>query len=111
MSKETGGAAFPRTLWTGHRDNFNFENIPGMDLRPYAAIELRIPDSGLPWLDKMIAQAERRDVAGRALPGLISGLMMRHKEPGYDDAGAIYEAVVRSYDAADAMIAEGNKGE
>ena len=29
----------------------------GMDLRQYAAIHLRLPDSGLDWLDEMIRKA------------------------------------------------------
>jgi hypothetical protein len=29
----------------------------GMDLRHYAAIHLRLPDSGLDWLDEMIRKA------------------------------------------------------
>ena len=49
MNKETGGAAL----------------INGIDLRVMAAIELRIPDSGIPWLDEMIARAEKRDIAAK----------------------------------------------
>ena len=29
----------------------------GMSLRQYAAIKLRVPDSGLPWLDVMIEES------------------------------------------------------
>jgi hypothetical protein len=33
----------------------------GMSLRAYAAIHLRIPDSGIEWLDRMIRQARKFD--------------------------------------------------
>jgi hypothetical protein len=32
-----------------------------MSLRVYAAIHLRVPDSGLDWLDKMIRKSRRLD--------------------------------------------------
>jgi hypothetical protein len=34
-----------------------------MSLRAYAAIQLRVPDSGIAWLDKMIRQARKLDHA------------------------------------------------
>jgi len=33
----------------------------GMSLRAYAAIHLRVPDSGIEWLDRMIRQARKFD--------------------------------------------------
>ena len=38
--------------------------------RVYAAIHLRIPDSGIDWLDKMIAKAERRDLAAQVFQAI-----------------------------------------
>lgn len=64
------------------------------DLREYAAIHLRIPDSGTEWLDKMIAKAERRDIAAKAMQSLC------------DD----YQTE-KAYKIADAMIQERDKGE
>jgi len=32
-----------------------------MPLRVFAAIRLRVPDSGLPWLDEMIRESRRLD--------------------------------------------------
>ena len=40
----------------------DYECTDGMSLRQYAAIHLRQPDSGLGWLDEMIARAKRDDV-------------------------------------------------
>ena len=39
--------AFP-TTYSSHR--------PGLTLRQFAALTLRVPDSGLPWMDEMIAR-------------------------------------------------------
>jgi len=72
----------------------------------YAAIHLRIPESGIDWLDKMIVKAERRNFVAKALPGLIGGLMRRYGQPGYDDGGMIHETAIRCFEMADAMIAE-----
>ena len=63
MSNEDGsGPAFP-VLHTID-GNWVKEPIPalqGMSQRAYAAIHLRVPDSGLPWLDDMIERARRHD--------------------------------------------------
>ncbi|WP_306150664.1 hypothetical protein [Roseovarius sp. MMSF_3281] len=41
-----------------------------MTLRQLAAIELRVPDSGTEWLDDMIRQAKRDEIAKAALAGM-----------------------------------------
>ncbi|HLJ47125.1 MAG TPA: hypothetical protein VKU01_14005 [Bryobacteraceae bacterium] len=40
-----------------------YESADGevMPLRAYAAIQLRVPDSGIDWLDEMIRRARRMD--------------------------------------------------
>ena len=35
--------------------------IEGMSLRVYAAIQLRVPESGIEWLDKMIQRSRELD--------------------------------------------------
>ena len=45
---------------------------PGMSLRQYAAIKLRVPDSGLAWLDEMILASRRAEYAGLAMQGLLA---------------------------------------
>jgi len=47
-------------------------NRPGMSLRQYAAIQLKVPNSGIPELDAMIRQARREEMVGRALQGLLA---------------------------------------
>lgn len=57
MSKETGGPAFPE---------YEPDYMPikhGMTLRQYAAIKLKVPDSGEDWLDDMILASLRDDFA------------------------------------------------
>ena len=101
MAKETGGRAFPSKEEYSEHGNSWFQYDPGMDLRPYAAIYLRIPDSGIDWLDKMIAQAERRDIAAKAMQTLV-----------YPGSNEFFDSVAKeAYNYADAMIAERAKGE
>lgn len=46
---------------------------PGLSKREYAAILLRVPNSGDPDIDEMIRQANRRELAGQAMQGLLAG--------------------------------------
>ena len=71
--KETGGPAFPMRSY----EDWNGVEIPGsagMTLRQYAAIELRVPNSGTDWLDEMITKANRDGFAGLALKGLLANI-------------------------------------
>lgn len=61
---EDGGAAFPVTGFG--------EVIHGMTLRTYAAIKLRVPESGIDWLDDMIRKSLRDSFAGQALAGELA---------------------------------------
>lgn len=64
--QDHGGPAFP------HDPDAQFYERSGMTLRQYAAIKLRIPDSGTDWLDRMILKAKRDDLAAQALQGMLS---------------------------------------
>ena len=44
----------------------------GMTLHQHAAITLRVPDSGLPWMDAMITEARRLDFAGQLAVGFVA---------------------------------------
>ena len=46
----------------------------GMTLRQYAAIKLRVPDSGTDWLDEMIVKSKRDDFAAKAMQGVLSNV-------------------------------------
>jgi hypothetical protein len=67
---EDGGPAFPHQDWDPAIQAQRREN--GMTLRQYAAIHLKVPHSGLPWLDEMINEARRDAFAGQALQGVLS---------------------------------------
>ena len=65
--KETSAAAFARSRGgAGHTLN---HGQVGLTKKEYAAIHLRIPESGVDWLDRMIAKAEKRDLAVKFLQG------------------------------------------
>lgn len=59
------GPAFP----TQDSEEFNGQRAqyasPGLSERQYAAIKLRVPDSGEEWLDEMIRKSLRDEFAGR----------------------------------------------
>lgn len=55
MNTNTGGPAFP--VPGLNRGEFN----NGMTLRQYAAIHLKVPNSGTDWLDDMIKQSNKTD--------------------------------------------------
>jgi len=44
---------------------------PGLSAVEFAAINLRVPNSGTPWLDKMIVEARRMDAAAVAMQALL----------------------------------------
>lgn len=77
ISKQDGGPAFAGTnVYCETIDEQAHAGVAisreGMSLRAYAAIELRVPDSGIDWLDKMIILAKRDEFAEMALQGLLS---------------------------------------
>lgn len=67
-TKESGGPAFPVPVLSGDAD-FN-----GMTLRQYAAITLRVPDSGEDWLDEMIKRSIRQTYIELAIPETFTAL-------------------------------------
>lgn len=74
------------------------ESYEHMTLRTYAAIKLRVPESGIDWLDDMIRKAQRDELAGQALAGICSQSPLPDTET---------EAAKIAYLAADAMLAQG----
>ena len=55
---------------TTEEHGFN-QGEPGMTLREYAAIQLKVPDSGTDWLDDMIRKSQRNDLAAKAMQTLL----------------------------------------
>ena len=85
MSKvNDGGPAFPggavRKTRPAHDPGADFRvtditepKQSGMTLRQYAAIKLRVPNSGTDWLDEMIRTSLRDDLAAKAMQGILVG--------------------------------------
>jgi hypothetical protein len=94
MTTNDGGPAFPR-------DDYH-NGVEGMSLRQYAAIHLCVPDSGEPWLDDMIRQAQRDRLSGQALAGLVAG--GNHLQGGPESVNSTENAVQVAYRAAVAML-------
>ena len=70
-----------------------------MTLRQYAAIKLKVPKSGTDWLDEMIVESNRNELAAKAMQGLLADptidptLKADHKQFAY-----------AAYEIADAML-------
>lgn len=95
-TKPIGGRAFPVHLregenWIGDGSEY------GMSLRQYAAITLKVPDSGEEWLDDMIRQSLRDEMAGKAMAAHCSDATWRAREGHSDTSRAAYKM-------ADAML-------
>lgn len=92
----TGGQAFPcLEAGVGGLDLGD----PGMTLRQYAAIKLRVPNSGTDWLDEMIRTSLRDDLAAKAMQGMAGS--HAYCERGWDQKDLVGQA----YELADAMLA------
>jgi hypothetical protein len=63
MSDNTGGPAFPTQV----------ASYEGMTLRQYAAIHLKVPDSGTDWLDAMIRQSMSHGIIEYAIEETTAG--------------------------------------
>lgn len=70
VQSDNGGPAFPIPLNPGQ--TYTAHSIcDGMTLREYAAIKLRVPDSGTDWLDEMIRKSVRDEFAAKAMQSLL----------------------------------------
>lgn len=67
-----GGPAFP--AWELNGQGQQEMTCFGMTLRQYAAIKLRVPNSGTDWLDDMIQTSQRDELAGKAMQWVLAYL-------------------------------------
>ena len=75
MSKfDDGGPAFPVPGLSNLPNGDYIYPELGMNLRQYAAIKLRVPNSGADWLDEMIRTSLRDDLAAKAMQAIWSCL-------------------------------------
>lgn len=94
-TQNNGGPAFPV-----NSDNYAHPDSAGMTLRQYAAIKLRIPDSGSDWLDAMIKKSLWDSFAGQAMQGLLSESSVRaSKEEFATVAYAMADAMLKAREA------------
>ena len=119
MSKiEDGGPAFPggavRKTRPAHDPGADFRvtditepKQSGMTLRQYAAIKLRVPNSGTDWLDEMIRTSLREELAAKAMQGFLMGGFesMPSGADESDDPTDITFTARTAYLIADAMLA------
>jgi hypothetical protein len=91
----TGGPAFPCPETEKHYKD------EGMTLRQYAAIKLKVPDSGTDWLDDMICKSQRDDFAAKAMH---AALMTVKPQKGNTMDDVVTHAATTAYLVADAMI-------
>lgn len=91
--------AFPcETTGTDEHGDYRLP-YQGMTLRQYAAIKLRVPNSGTDWLDEMILASLRDELAAKALQGMAGS--HAYCERGWDQKDLVGQA----YELADAMLA------
>ena len=72
----------------------------GMTLRQYAAIKLRVPNSGTDWLDEMIREARRDELAARAMQSYFQ------TQGGRTSEYALKWTAEKALEMADAMLKE-----
>lgn len=75
---------------------------PGMTIRQYAAIKLRVPDSGEEWLDDMIRQSLRDEFAGKAMQAMLALAMTAPTPERAARAGELVSTI--AYSTADTML-------
>ena len=104
MSKvNDGGPAFPVPLNQGEPWS-SMGPCDGMTLRQYAAIKLRVPNSGTDWLDEMIRTSLRDDLAAKAMPECYADYCRHADVQGYV-VGWRVGVAKDAYETADAMFA------
>ena len=100
---EDGGPAFPSNRDMRYEQEFDHEG--GMTLRQYAAIKLRVPNSGTDWLDEMIRTSLRDEFAAKAMSSLVSGGAPRTVEKDERDLSFSQWVAKNAHEFADAMCA------
>ncbi len=84
----------------------DFGNPACMNKRQYAAIKLRVPDSGEEWLDAMIRQSLRDEFAGKAMQAIMQDWteVALKTMPTASATDRLERMGKRSYDVAEALL-------
>lgn len=110
------GCAFPQlTAWveedvaTGHKVFVESRaGHDGMSIRQYAAIKLRVPNSGVEWLDAMISDSLLNEFAAKALAGLCANPGGPFQSNGHSGWGivncSVNDVADEAYTLAKAML-------
>ena len=101
-NKEPSFPAFPRAGFEASLSNpSQTDTLPqdGMTLQQYAAIKLKVPTSGTPWLDEMIRMSLRNDFAAAAIPTIVHDWCE-------SNAAHYVGATANAYTLADVMLAK-----
>lgn len=71
---DDGGNAFPLTIAFNNNGDClcAMPEDRGMTLRQYAAIHLKVANSGTDWLDEMIEKSNNDDFAAKAMQAILS---------------------------------------
>jgi hypothetical protein len=102
-AKQTGGPAFPFPAYTYPNGEIN-PGEGGMTLRQYAAIKLRVPDSGIGWLDDMIRKSQRDEFAAKAMQGCLAYSHVNPQWGNYHENSSVDGVAEMAYRYADAML-------
>ena len=105
---ETCGPAFP-VQYSNEADGPTVMPHVGMTLRQYAAIKLRVPNSGTDWLDEMIRESLRDELAAKGMPDCYAEYCAHANVRGYEEQWQIGIAM-DSYAMADAMLKARDRG-
>jgi hypothetical protein len=100
--------AFPVLMTHGINDGLRYleSGGAGMTLPVYAAIHLKVPQSGDPELDAMIRESRRADFAEAALAGITAKV---YKTKDYNGSFIFEDIANEARVMADAMLAEWEK--
>lgn len=86
MSSEMQSLAFPF--------NAAGERHAGLNMRQYAAIHLKVPNSGTSWLDDMILESLKNDFAAKAMQSLLNDGHLDQREIRVQGPIAVFSNLV-----------------
>jgi len=107
MNKNNGGPAFPTPIdGVGNYADPHYakEGVqgPGMTLREYACIHLRVPETNHDWLNELIRTAQRDEFAAKAMAVAMEKALGAATGEGSAEAMALVPEIAQAM--ADAML-------